>query len=102
MNSNILIYDPLSDMVIILEKFQPSIYKDNYPNIEFFVNTNTQIIDDFKKKFSIIKNSEDKYPLLKIILTQDMDKIELLKELLNLNKVGNYLLEKYNFKFSRE
>ena len=102
-NSNLLSYDPLSDMAIILEKFPPYIYnKDNFPEMEFFANTSTPTIDDFKRQFSIIPNSEDKYPLLKIILTQDMDKIELLKELPKLNKVANYLLEKCNFQYSRE
>ena len=103
MNSGLLNFDPLSDMAIIYEKFPPYIYnKDSFPDIELFVNTITPSIDEFKKKFAIISNPEDKYPLLKIILTQDMDKIELLKEIPKLNKLSNYLLEACSFRYSRE
>ena len=103
LNSKLLNFDPQSDMAIIYEKFPPYMYNiNNYPDMEFFINTSTPTIESFKDKFSIISNSEDKYPLLRIILTQDMDKIELLKEIPKLNKVANYLLEKCSFKYSRE
>ena len=93
MNSALLNYDPLSDIAIIYERFPPQIYKkDSYPDMELFLNTITPNIEDFKKKFLVISNTEDKYPLLKINLTQDMDKIELLKEIPKNNKLANYLL----------
>ena len=102
-NSNLMNFEPLSDMAIIYEKFPPYIYdKNTYPDFEFFINTITPDIETFKKKFSFLTNTEDKYPLLKIILTQDMDKIELLKLIPKFNKLSNYLLEKCSFKFSRE
>ena len=90
-------------MAIIYEKFPPHIYKkDSFPDMELFLNSKTPTIDEFKKKFVVISNPEDKYPLLKIILTQDMEKIELLKEIPKLNKLANYLLETCSFKYSRE
>ena len=102
-NSRLLDFDPLSDMAIIYQRFPPYMYKKNdFPDIEYFINTSTPDIEYFKNKFSIISNPEDKYPLLKIILTQDMDKIELLKEIPRLNKIANFLLEKCSFKYSRE
>jgi len=102
-NSNLLDYNPLSDMAIIYEKFPPQIYdQSSYPEMQFFINSRTPTIDNFKNKFAIISNSEDKYPLTKIILTQDMDKINLLKEIPKLNKLGNYLLEKCSFRYSRD
>ena len=102
-NSNLLDYNPLSDMAIIYEKFPPQIYdQSSYPDIQFFINSRTPTINNFKNKFSIISNSEDKYPLTKIILTQDMDKINLLKEIPKLNKLANYLLEKCSFRYSRD
>ena len=67
-----------------------------------FINTLTPNIDIFKKNFGMISNPEDKYPLLNIILSQDMKIIELLKEIVKINKLSNYLLEKYNLKYSRE
>ena len=102
-NSQLLDYNPLSDMAIIYEKFPPQIYDQNsYPEIQFFINSKTPTIDNFKNKFAIISNSEDKYPLTKIILTQDMDKIILLKEIPKINKLANYLLEKCSFRYSRD
>ena len=102
-NKELLCFEPLSDMAIIYEKFPPHIYKkDSFPDMELFLNSKTPTIDEFKKKFIIISNPEDKYPLLKIILTQDMEKIELLKEIPKLNKLANYLLETCSFKYSRE
>ena len=103
LNTNLLSFDPLSDMAIIYEKFPPYFYnKNSFPDIELFMNTVTPDINTFKTKFLILSNTEDKYPLLKIILTQDMDKIELLKEIPKFNKLANYLLEKCSFKYSRE
>ncbi len=102
-NESLLSFEPLSDMAILYEKFSPYIYnKDSFPDMELFLNSITPSIGGFKKKFEIISNPEDKYPLLKIILTQDMEKIELLKEIPRLNKLANYLLEKCSFKYSRE
>ena len=102
-NSLLLDFDPFSDMAIIYERFPPFIYKEEiYPCTEFFLNSKIPNIDLFKKKFLNILNSEDKYPLLKIILTQDMDKIRLLQEIPKINKLANFLLEKCSFQYSRK
>ena len=102
-NSSLLDYDPFSDMAIIYEKFPPYIYKEEiYPCMEFFLNSKIPSIELFKKKFLNIQNSEDKYPLLKIILTQDMNKIRLLEEIPKINKLSNFLIDKCSFKYSRK
>ena len=103
LNTLLLDYDPYSDMGIIYERFPPYLYKDEiYPCIEFFLYSKIPEISLFKKKFMNIQNSEDKYPLLKIILTQDMNKIRLLEEIPKINKLANFLLEKCSFKYSRK
>ena len=103
MNSALLSFEPFSDMAIINELFPPFIYKEEiFPCIGFFRYSIIPSILSFKQKFLIIQNSEDKYPLLKIILTQDMDKIKLLQEIPKLNKLSNYLIEKCSFKYSRK
>ena len=102
-NSSLLDFDPFSDMAIIYERFPPFIYKEEiYPGIEFFLYSKVPNILMFKHKFMNIQNSEDKYPLLKIILTQDMDKIKLLQEIPKLNKLSNFLIDKCSFKYSRK
>ena len=102
-NSLLLDFDPFSDMAIIYERFPPFIYKEEiYPCTEFFLHSKIPTIAIFKKKFSNILNSEDKYPLLKIILTQDMDKIRLLQEIPKINKLANFLLERCSFQYSRK
>ena len=102
MNLPLLKIDHLSDMAIIYEKYPPQIYKNNFPDIELFINTLTPNIEIFKKNFGMISNPEDKYPLLNIILSQDMKIIELLKEIAKINRLSNYLMKKYNLKYSRE
>ena len=102
-NSDLLSYDPLSDMAIIYQKFSPYIYdKNSYPDMELFLNTISPDVGSMKQKFLYLSNPEDKYPLLNIILTDDMEKIELLKLIPKFNKLSNYLLEKCSFKYSRE
>ena len=103
LNKRLLDFDPFSDMTIIAERFPPSIYKPEiYPCFEFLLISKLPGIDMFKKKFLNIENTEDKYPLLRIILTQDMDKIRLLQEIPKINKLSNYLIEKCSFKYSRK
>ena len=103
LNKRLLDFDPFSDMTIIAERFPPSIYKPEiYPCFEFLLISKLPDIDMFKKKFLNIENTEDKYPLLRIILTQDMDKIRLLQEIPKINKLSNYLIEKCSFKYSRK
>ena len=102
-NSTLLDFDPYSDMAIIYEQFPPYIYKEDiYPCIQYFINSKNPNVLIFKNRFMNIQNSEDKYPLLKIILTQDMDKIKLLEEIPNINKLSNFLIEKCSFKYSRK
>ena len=102
-NTSLLSFEPYSDMAIIYERFPPYIYKEEmFPCIGFFRYSIVPNIILFKQKFMNIQNSEDKYPLLKIILTQDMDKIKLLEEIPKLNKLSNYLIEKCSFKYSRK
>ena len=102
-NSSVLDFDPYSDMAIIYEQFPPFIYKEDiYPCIEYFIISKNPNISVFKNKFLNIQNPEDKYPLLKILLTEDLDKIKLLEEIPKINKLSNFLLEKCSLQYSRK
>ena len=106
MNNELLSFDPQSIKEIILEHFDPSIYDQKlYPDIQYYSTSKIEDFNSFAFKFNSSKENEKKYSLINILINKDEDltkNIINMKNLKNINKISNLLLNIYSFKISRE
>jgi hypothetical protein len=105
-NNILLIFDKNSIREMILDNFEPSVYDQKlYPDIQYYLASNIQDFNTFADKFKQSKENEDKYFLINTLIKKDDDfthDVINMKNLININKLSNALLNIYSFKISRE
>ena len=106
MNNELLSFDPQSIKEIILANYEPSIYDQKiYPDIQYYSISNIQDFNTFINKFNNLKENENKYSLINLLIKKDEDITQdaiNMKSLENINKLTNLLLNIYSYKISRE
>jgi hypothetical protein len=106
MNNELLSFDPQSIKEIILSNYDPSIYDQKiYPDIQYYSISNIQDFNTFINKFNNLKENENKYSLINLLIKRDEDITQdaiNMKSLENINKLTNLLLNIYSYKISRE
>ena len=106
MNNELLSFDPQSIKEIILSNYEPSIYDQKiYPDIQYYSISNIQDFNTFINKFTNLKENENKYSLINLLIKRDEDITQdaiNMKSLENINKLTNLLLNIYSYKISRE
>jgi hypothetical protein len=106
MNNELLSFDPQSIKEIILSNYEPSIYDQKiYPDIQYYSISNIQDFNTFINKFNNLKENENKYSLINLLIKRDEDITQdaiNMKSLENINKLTNLLLNIYSYKISRE
>ena len=106
LNNELNTFDPKSIKEIILGNYDPSIYEQElYPDIQYYSISNIQNYDTFVRKFNSSKENENKYSLINLLIKRDED-LTLnainMKNLDNINKLTNILLNIYSYKISRD
>ena len=106
MNNKLLNSDPNSIKEIILGNYDPMIYDQNiYPDIQYYTVSNIQNYNIFVNKFKSSKENENKYFLINTLISKEDDftqDVINMKNLKNINKLTNVLLNIYSYKISRE
>ena len=98
--------NPYSLKEIIKSTFDPSEYDQNkYPDIQYYLVSSPQNLETFANKFNSSKENEKKYFLINLLVKKDQeitkDAINL-KNIENLNKLGNILINIFSYKISRD
>ena len=105
-NSELLSFDPQSMKEIIQAKFEPSIYdKEKYPDINYYSISNINNFNSFVERFNFSEENKKNYALINILVNKDSELTQNainMKSLLNINNLGNLLLNIYSFKISRD
>ncbi len=105
LNDELLNFDPYSMKEIIQGNYDPSIYQDIYPDIQYYTVSNIQNFDTFINKFKSSEDNKKKYALINLLINKDAeltkDAINV-KSLLDINNLENLLLKIYSYKISRE
>ena len=106
LNKELISFDPQSMKEIIQGNCDPSIYDQNkFPDIQYYSISNIQDFNTFSNKFNSSEKNKKSYALINILinkkgkLTQDAINM---KNLANINKFVNLLLNIYSYKISRE
>jgi len=106
LNNDLLSFDPQSMKEIIQGNCDPSVYDQNqFPDIQYYSISNIQDFNTFVNKFNSSEKNKKTYALINILinkkdkLTQDAINM---KNLVNINKFVNLLLNIYSYKISRE
>ena len=91
---------------LIKSSFEPSVYDQNqYPDIQYYFVSSPQNLENFTHKFNSEKENEKKYFLINLLVNKDQeitkDAINL-KNIENLNKLGNILINIFSYKISRD
>ena len=91
---------------IIKSSFDPLVYDQNqYPDIQYYLVSSPQNLETFTKKFNSSKENAKKYFLINLLVNKDQeitkDAINL-KNIENLNKLGNILINIFSYKISRD
>ena len=106
LQEEILNYKPQSIKEIIQSNFEPSIYPQSiFPNIQYFYTSNIQDFNSFVQKFNSCSDNKRKYALINMLINKDNNLIKnaiCLKNLININKFANLLLNIYSYKISRD
>jgi hypothetical protein len=106
MINQLLSFDPYSIKEIILGNYPPNIYDQNkYPDIQYYCVSSIQEYDTFVNKFKASKENENKYFLINTLIRKEDDltqNIINMKNLTNINRLSNTLLNIYSFKIARE
>ena len=106
MNNKLLSFDPKSIKEIILGNYDPLIYDQNiYPDIQYYSVSNLQSYNTFVNKFKLSKENENKYFLINTLIKKEEDLTQdviNMKNLKNINKLSNILINIYSYKISRE
>jgi len=106
MNNKLLNFDPKSLKEIILGNYDPMIYDQNiYPDIQYYSVSNIQNYNNFVTKFKSSKENENRYFLINTLVSKADDftqNIINMKNLKNINKLSNTLINIYSYKISRE
>ena len=106
MINKLLSFDPNSIKEIILGNYDPLIYDQKiYPDIQYYTVSNIQDYETFVNKFKSSKENEIKYFLINTLIKKEEDMSENIinvKNLDNINRLTNALINIYSFKISRE
>ena len=106
MNNALLSFDPQSIKEIVLGNYDPSIYSQKqYPDIQYYTVSNIQDFNSFVNIFNSSKENENKYSLINLLVKSDEDITKdaiNMKNLDNINKLTNILINIYSYKISRE
>ena len=105
LNTELLNLDPQNIKEIILGNYDPSNYKEKYPDIQYYTFSNIQNFKTFSDKFNLSEENKKKYSLTNILVNKDL---EITKDAINMeclipiNKLENILFNIYSYKISRE
>ena len=106
LQEEILNYNPQNIKEIIQSNYEPSIYPQNiYPNIQYFYTSNILDFNSFVKKFNSSSDNIRKYALINMLINKENNLTKnaiFLKNLNNINKLANLLLNIYSYKISRD
>ena len=106
LNGQLLNLNPQSIKEIIQSSYDPSIYSQNlYPDIQYYSLSEIHDLNSFIQKFNSLNENISKYPLINIIINKDSEltnNANNMKNLVNINKLSNLLLNIYSYKISRE
>ena len=106
LNGQLLNLNPQSIKEIIQSSYDPSIYSQNlYPDIQYYSLSKMHDLNSFIQKFNSLNENISKYPLINIIINKDSEltnNANNMKNLVNINKLSNLLLNIYSYKISRE
>ena len=105
LNSELLSLDPQNIKEIIIGNYDPSNYKEKYPDIQYYTYSNIQNFKTFAEKFNSSEENKKKYSLTYILVNKDLDitkDAKNMKSLESINKLENILLNTYSYKISRE
>ena len=101
---NDLSYNTMKE--IIKSSFDPSKYDQKvYPDIRYYSVSSLQNYETFVKKFLSSMENERKYFLINLLIQKDQDLTKNtinLKNIQNINKLANLLINIYSYKISRE
>ena len=105
-NNELLSFNSNSMKEIILGNYEPSEYDPKFfPDMQYYTVSKLENYDTFVNKFQSIKENENKYTLINLLIKKDEDLCQNainMKSLENLNKLTNMLLNIYSFNISRE
>ena len=101
---NNLSYNTLKE--IIKSSFDPLEYDQlEYPDIQYYSVSSLQNYESFVNKFNSTKENEKKYFLINLLIQKDQEITQnslKLKNIINLNKLGNILIDIFSYKISRD
>ena len=106
LNNELLKLNPQNIKEIIQSNNNPSIYPQYlYPDIQYYFVSKIHDFNTFVQKFNSSKENVNKYALINILINKDSeitkDAINM-KNLININKLSNLLLNIYSYKITRE
>ena len=91
---------------IIKSSFNPLEYdQKEYPDIQYYSVSSLQNYEAFVNKFNSSEKNKEKYFLINLLVNKDQEIAKnalYLKNIENLNKLGNILIDKYSFRITRE
>ena len=100
-NNELLSFNSNSMKEIILGNYEPSEYDPKFfPDMQYYTVSKLENYDTFVNKFQSIKENENKYTLINLLIKKDEDLCQNainMKSLENLNKLTNMLLNIYSF-----
>ena len=76
--------------------------EENYPFYKYFFMTTYPSRDSFINELKKVIQYETKYPLLASYINDDIDQINILKNLPDFNEFINFMIDNYSYKISRE
>ena len=102
-NEKIKQTNPNNLIEIISENYSPLIYDFNdYPNLMYFLLSKYPDLTDMNLNLNKTINNNNKYFLIKEILNENIGGLELMKNIIDINKLVNMLYIKYNNKIERD
>lgn len=106
LNGQLLNLNPQSIKEIIQSSYDPSMCSQNlYPDIQYYYLSKMHDLNRFIQKLYSLNENISKYPLINIIINKDSEltnNANNMKNLVNINKLSNLLLNIYSYKISRE
>jgi len=106
LQEEILNYNPQNINEIIQSNYEPSIYPQSiYPNLQYFCISNILDFNSFVQKFNSCSDNIRKYALINMLINKENNLSKntiYLKNLNNINKFANLLLNIYSYKISRD
>ena len=103
LNQEALQLDKYNMKALMLENNDIKGYdEENYPFYKFFLMTTYPSRESFINELKKVIQYEIKYPLLASYINDDIEQINLMKNLPDFNEFVNFMIDNYSYKISRE